>query len=84
MSTKNTAVNHPFPIKVTKGEKIVWCRCTSSDTQPFCDQSHCVDVQPLFCEASEDTTIELCGCKQTKEPPICDGSHKKLMSFNDT
>lgn len=82
MSNKNTAVNQPFPVKVTKGQKLVWCRCTSSEEQPFCDQSHAPNVQPLFCEADEDTTIDFCGCKQTQTPPICDGSHKKLMNFN--
>lgn len=56
-----------------------WCRCGSSQNQPFCDGAHAgTDFSPMKMEVEEKKRVALCRCKHTGNEPFCDGAHATL------
>jgi len=56
-----------------------WCRCGSSQNQPFCDGAHAgTDFSPMKVEVEEKKRVALCRCKHTGNEPFCDGAHATL------
>jgi CDGSH-type Zn-finger protein len=79
MSDPNVPQKAPYPVDVSAGQKVFWCTCGRSDSQPFCDGSHKdTSFTPMPYTAEEDKTLYFCGCKHTAGAPLCDGSHNKL------
>ena len=79
MSEAKVAQKAPYPVDVKPGDKLFWCRCGRSETQPFCDGSHKdTNFTPVAFTAEENKTLFFCGCKQTGDAPFCDGTHNGL------
>ena len=80
MSNKpRIAGTRPAVVPLEAGEKVHWCSCGRSQTQPFCDGSHeGTGFAPLEFIAPRDDDYWFCTCKHTEKPPFCDGAHKKL------
>lgn len=80
MNKAVVAQKGPYEVKVQPGDRVLWCQCGHSATQPKCDGSHKLksDVKPVMFIAEKAETVYFCGCKQTKNPPFCDGSHSSL------
>ncbi|MBI5164753.1 MAG: CDGSH iron-sulfur domain-containing protein [Magnetospirillum sp.] len=79
MSEPEVATPYPMPVEVKAGEKVFWCTCGRSASQPTCDGAHKGSGKgPLLHVAVEDGTLYLCGCKRTATPPFCDGAHNAL------
>ena len=73
------AGTRPAVVSLEAGEKVHWCSCGRSQTQPFCDGSHeGTGFEPLEFIAPRDDDYWFCTCKHTAKPPFCDGAHKKL------
>ncbi len=69
-------IDYPFRTSLKAGERVFWCSCGLSGTQPYCDGSHKgTSHKPLAHVESIDLTVAMCGCKRTQRPPYCDGSH---------
>jgi len=61
------------------GERVLWCSCGRSGTQPFCDGAHKgTDFRPVIVRAEKDEEVIFCGCKHTATAPYCDGAHSNL------
>ena len=80
MESPLVAQKEPYAVEVRPGDRILWCRCGRSKTQPACDGSHNKgsELRPFLFTAEKEETLYFCGCKQTKTPPFCDGSHSSL------
>ena len=73
------ASRFPYPLPVKKGEKVFWCACGRSNSQPFCDGSHKeTPFRPMTHTVKAGETYGFCGCKQSGNKPLCDGTHAKL------
>ncbi len=71
------------PILVTlakKGDRVFWCACGRSKTQPFCDGSHKgTGIAPVpYVAKTDNEEALLCACKRTRTAPFCDGAHNAL------
>ena len=79
MTEPKIAQKGPYEVQVKAGDKLLWCACGHSATQPTCDGSHRgTEFSPVIFKAEADGTVWLCGCKRTKTPPFCDGTHDTL------
>ena len=70
----------PYTVQLKKGKNYVWCKCSESLNQPFCDGSHVKSEaeqksEPVIFKAKEDVVVSLCGCKESDSAPYCNGSH---------
>lgn len=73
------AQRFPYEVAVKAGDRLLWCACGLSKTQPFCDASHKgTGIRPVRWVAEKDETVWFCGCKTTAGQPFCDGSHHRL------
>ncbi|MEQ8757090.1 MAG: CDGSH iron-sulfur domain-containing protein [Coleofasciculus sp. G1-WW12-02] len=78
MSNPIIADKKPAVLELEPGT-YYWCRCGSSQKQPFCDGAHQgTDFAPLSLEVKEKQRVALCNCKYTKNSPYCDGTHSQL------
>ncbi len=81
MTLPHCAQASPYEVDLQEGQKIFWCTCGLSDSQPFCDGQHKGTGLKSLCYTADATKkVWLCGCKQTKTPPFCDGSHEDIES----
>ncbi len=79
MSEPTIAQKAPYSVEVKAGDKVFWCSCGRSASQPMCDGAHKgTGLGPVKITAESDGTLWLCGCKKTKTPPYCDGTHTSL------
>jgi len=79
------AARQPAFVKLTKGQRIFWCTCGLSTSQPFCDGKHKgTEFSPLRYIAEKDEEVFLCQCKYAKKVPFCDGSHSKAHVEKET
>jgi CDGSH-type Zn-finger protein len=68
----------PFAVELRAGKAYVWCACSRSTRQPFCDGWHApTGLVPVVFKAERDGTAYLCGCKTSQGRPFCDGSHDR-------
>lgn len=75
----DTTSLEPTTVKLTEGEKYLWCQCGMSKNQPFCDGTHHgTKFKPMLFEAKKTAHFKLCNCKATKTGPFCDNSHLNL------
>lgn len=69
----------PIKIELEPGT-YSWCSCGLSQSQPFCDGSHCsTKFQPIEFTVSEKKSYSMCTCKRSAKSPFCDGIHKTLI-----
>lgn len=79
-------------VQLMKGEKVWWCSCGLSSTQPFCDGKHDEDCancdsvkpgmyKPVEFEAPETKVYSFCLCKYSSKKPLCDGEHRKFAGY---
>ena len=80
MTTPKIVDTKPVLVELEAGKKYWFCRCGSSETQPYCDGSHQgTDFQPMQLKLEKREKLWLCGCKHSGEPPFCDGTHKQFI-----
>lgn len=73
---KNNCTNRSALAHIERGKDYLWCSCTRSNSQPYCDGSHkSKESGPLTFQVGETGNYHLCQCKKTKNPPFCDGAH---------
>ncbi len=76
MAEPHMAQKSPYIHKSEKDEKVAWCACGQSASQPFCDGSHRgTEFRPIVLDVQANKTYAFCGCKRTGNAPMCDGSH---------
>ena len=79
MADPHMAQKSPYIYKPDKDEKVAWCACGLSKSQPFCDGSHKGSkFRPIVLDVQAGKTCAFCGCKQTGNAPMCDGTHSKI------
>jgi CDGSH-type Zn-finger protein len=79
MAMVNTKYAVPHFIDVVEGKNYLWCACSKSARQPFCDGSHAGSgTEPVQYTAQTTRRVMFCGCKSSKKAPICDGSHNRI------
>ncbi len=68
----------PF-VDLCAAGKHAWCRCTRSQTYPYCDGTHRgSETTPLKIVLEKTCTVVWCACGKTGNPPFCDGAHSRL------
>ncbi len=79
MAEPQVAQKAPYIYKPEKDEKVAWCACGMSQSQPFCDGSHRgSEFRPIVLDVQAGKPCAFCGCKQTGNAPMCDGTHSMI------